>query len=649
MMENKTITVTVFLILIASLTSCSLKKTINKGWMHLDAKEYSQAEKYFERAQKKNPKLYDPYLGEAYLDFSNGDYYNAIKNFHKANSYFSTSQNYGRKLSIDYIHNGLAESYDKVKDYENRTKYFKIIADSYKNSKWHCKSSYNVGIYYFYQQDFNNALDYFLIVKEKCNDFQYYEDAMSYIARSYYYSNNYEESSKAFTEILNLFPNSNRESDIKYGAKSFYFIENYEKSLELFSKLLELKPEIVQSDEFLFYYGMSNYYLGNYKESAKNLATLSSQMNSERLYKDVDYYAGSSFYKLDKASTSTAFLEKYLNNKFYKPEDKIKDAAFKTSIYYYSIRNYRKAIEFMEKCFDIEPSANTIYNLALFNSKNGSYKKSLEHLLKLYDYEEYEELRKKVIRNIASFRDLHKYDMFNRWLAGKRRLLIRPLAAVTEEGELSGDDLFLTVSYNNQLILATREMHNRDYVEWNNELVIFDYKLGETIDIVLFDADVMENEPLGRFTYNKLPKNLGSIILDTLAIRIKLKIEDSDFSVYTSGIYTPEPAKLEEVLAGMGIAVVAISALSLEDGNPISRIVSCFSQTAISSSIKDPAIAGIISEATASVIENKGFSLAKTSTNVISNGIVNELRANGHYKAANLVNSGMFLECLTAK
>ncbi|MEE9362455.1 MAG: tetratricopeptide repeat protein [Cellulophaga sp.] len=627
--------------------SCSVSKLISKGWESYDEKKYEDAKKYFNKAQSKSPNLYDPYYGEAFSNYHQKNYDVAIENFLIAEKVFNPIQNFGLNRSKDYIYNGLAYAYLDKKDYENSSKYFGIVSEYHPKSKHHEYATYKAGQIYYHKLKYYNKS-----IKHLSKHLNFYpnstnqENALLLLADGYYKTDDYKKSAQYFTDYLKKYPDSkDTEVVINRIGNSNYQIGDYKKSAYYFSELLGKYPIYIREKDFLYSIGVSNYNIKNYEKSSKYLSLLSKIKSKNSKYKNVDYYVGNSYYNMNQLSESSAFFKKFISNN--PKSDKAWDASFKVSSYSYSINKIDNAISYMTKCYNINPTSKVVYKLALFNYQKYYYNTSINYLSELYSSDDYEKIRKYVIKNISSFKNLNSYPKFQRWISGIRRIKIKPVyGANYYSQEFTGEDLFLVILYDKEFILSTDVIDNRDSVYWNNDYVIFDYKIGSPLDIYLVDEDITENELLYHHTYYDIPRDLGKRVIEDGKKEIILNIEDSNRDVYTTGVTIPKPVSLMELVAG-GIGVYAIASSINSEDNFFSKLINCLTQTAIGNSIDNPASAGIIAEASASVIENRNISIKNTGVNIFANYVVQELKKNGHNEEANLVVGGLFLNCLS--
>lgn len=286
-----------------------------KGLQENDDKLYAIATKDFDKAIKFDSGLAEAYLANGRANIEMSRIYNASENFTKAYQLEPKNNEVIEELSSLYFNNRqfqkaielvqqcntcnnsdriLGISNYNLEDYSKAEKYLKLaltendkdadviytlgktylelenekeaiplfqqaIALKPSNNQW----MYDLGLIYYSQNDFKNALKYFEIAADsgynKSNDF--YEN----YGFAQLYNGNTEDGIKTLNIILERKPN-NKEL-INNMAHAMYDTKNYKEALEYFKKLLDINPKDASS---LFMAGLTLQKFGD-KEKGKKI------------------------------------------------------------------------------------------------------------------------------------------------------------------------------------------------------------------------------------------------------------------------------------------------------------------------------------------------------------------------------------------
>jgi hypothetical protein len=239
---------------------------------------------------------------------------------------------------------------------------------------------------------------------------------------------------------------------------------------------------------------------------------------------------------------------------------------------------------------------------------------------------------------------------FQRYLSGFRRIKISPyeLYSTDEDGLTSilhnQNELFVTISNNNYLILSTKIEQDNDHV-FPSDYVVFDYPLGSKTTITLMDEDYYEHDKLIQVSSSLL--DLGNFTFKNNGF-MKIKMEDTEELPYTTGLFVPSERKLLNDLLFAAGAYYVLPRISNLDNSFITRMVSCGGQYKVGTLISDPLNAAIVAEGVRKVIENKG-DISNIGITTFTNYLASELRSSNHGNLANALDASVVANCIFGK
>jgi len=177
---------------------------LGKLYFYLGESYYYQSLKYLNESLKLDNKRNDLYYILGILYSNLGEYDNAILQFGKANEL--------KESDLTLL--AIANTYYKKNDTENATKYLEKVINMAVDPKIKEKSYYLLGLIYFNDKSYDNALLYFNKVID-INDNN--ESAHFYIGEIYYYYNNIIKARSEWRKTLDIDP-----SHIKANKRLFY-------------------------------------------------------------------------------------------------------------------------------------------------------------------------------------------------------------------------------------------------------------------------------------------------------------------------------------------------------------------------------------------------------------------------------------------
>jgi hypothetical protein len=319
--------------------------------------------------------------------------------------------------------------------------------------------------------------------------------------------------------------------------------------------------------------------------------------------------------------------------------------------------DYTSAVAETRRAYDLLKGDNSraIYNLARFLTVKGESSAAINWLFLFYDRPGVMAAYQARSLRESDFFNLRNDERFLRWLSGIRRLKLSILAANAGYHDIfhNASDGYVSVSYGGKLLLYTDVIEDDPTPEWSNNYVIFDYRLGEKVQLSLIDHDISEDDYLGGFQMWDLKP--GTAWYQNL---FKVRIEDSLNTVDSTGYRRPQNITPLQILVAAGIAYAYIK--SKDDlraapsvspsyhpssGTIAAKLLSCAAQQGVSSVVGNPAAAGAIAEALAAGLEDRRYSLGNAAKGAVVGYVGDELRRSGHQDLAATVGAGELLFC----
>jgi tetratricopeptide (TPR) repeat protein len=164
------------------------------------------------------------------------------------------------------------------------------------------------------------------------------------------------------------------------------------------------------------------------------------------------------------------------------------------------------AKEYEYKAYRCSEKLLYIYNLARFEAQEGNRQVAYDWLFRLAHSNSEQRNRYATLAFAEPMFKSLKYEAkFNRLWAGYRRIAISILEGYsTESDKMTENDQFVVVSAFllnqgvSKIILCTTTIENDNQARWQNEFVVFDYKLGTEVTISQYDQDYTANDLLSR-------------------------------------------------------------------------------------------------------------------------------------------------------
>ena len=425
------------------------------GKFHYRKKDYQQSLNWFKKVNKfdlNNDELAEYYFKRGYCYFSLKDYNDASKMFYELidsdSKYFAPALFYYSHIAyIDKNYETALKGFTKLKDdvtfaaivpyylaqiYFNQKKYDEIIQyvpsllDS-ATTKRAPEIARIIGEAYYQKADYNNALTYFEIYKNKSKS--YTRNDIYQLAYIYYNSNDFEKAGKEFQNVTNVddllsqnayyyladcFLKKGDKNNARisfYSASKLDFDKNikedalfnyakltyelayspFNETIKTFNQYLEQYPNSDKTDQVYDYLGKAYMTSKNYKDALASIEKIKIK-NTEILeaYQRIAYYRALELFSNLQFKQSIEVFDKALS---VAPFDKTIKAL---SIYwkaeaYYRIKDYDNAIKNYKE-FLLTPSAfehdeynNSYYNLGYSYFKKKDYEQAISWFRKYVD------------------------------------------------------------------------------------------------------------------------------------------------------------------------------------------------------------------------------------------------------------------------
>ncbi len=375
--------------------------------------KYDEALNYYEKAKEFYEKKYDEiglsavYNNIGTLHNHNGNIKTALEFFNKS---IQIETQIGNRRGLAITYNNLGNTYIFSKDWVNADSYFQKafeIADKLQDVKMVADIYLNRGVLYMYQDDFEqslsylkNSLDLHITLEDEFGQYTtlyniallYEKEKLLEIAISYF-EKAYQVSNKlSFRLVL--------EAAI-YGAKLLLKTNEAKKAKNL---LLEVKPKI---DELS---GKENYIKENYIDLLANVELkLENYDQAILLYLDLiemnKNTKSSSYNRLKlafiyqvKGDTQFATEQYEIAHKHFEKNKDTVGLLFtlnKLGSFYYSMKDYSKALDYFEQCAQIMSSIHFEFgesklyrNIGILYSKVGEHREAIRSFDKAINIEE---------------------------------------------------------------------------------------------------------------------------------------------------------------------------------------------------------------------------------------------------------------------
>ncbi len=450
-------------------------------------------------------------------------------NYNQAIRYFKKSNNFPISSEIYFMSCfWLAESYYKLKDYENAISIHKKIAyiSDKKLNEYVINQKYNNAYCYYNTKQYKSAIEYFKIFENNSKDSIYLNDTYLRLADSYFMRKNYFKAHEYYQKTINYslfdidyalykssiaagllnknldkvknlkkivsdFPNSIYFDVSLYDLANYYkAINNYDVSLKYYNQVIEYSRESnLLSGSYL---GKGMLYLNNneYNKALDNFFTITNKYAKTKYFKEAILGIERAYTSLGKIEDYLVFIESLPNYSLSKLQQDT--LIYNTAFIKFSEKNYESANEIFKKYLDgfvdgnfyvdalyyyavssIElndsSTATLYYNLILENSDQKYREQSLVYFARKYYNSKNYALSNKYyvdLQDVISSNSL-KREVLIRLMHGYENIN-RKKAANYANKVLEfdkKDDWLLSKAY---IIIARNAFDNGNYIKSNN-------------------------------------------------------------------------------------------------------------------------------------------------------------------------------------
>ncbi|MEN9599961.1 MAG: hypothetical protein RL596_2282 [Bacteroidota bacterium] len=220
------------------------------------------------------------------------------------------------------------------------------------------KTAYHLGVYYYHQQEFGDAIAYF----DKTNIANLTNAQIAAMkfskAYSYFVLQQFDKAKPLFNSIRQL-PNNSNYVDANYYYGFLLFNEkNYAEAIQSFT-IAEKDPDY---QNIVPFYLAELYYFSGEKEKALNYAEFAIQKKGQYYDLQLKQLAGHILFEKRQFAKALPYLEAYVQTK-----DKVsREDVYELSYCYYEAKNWNKAIEGFKQIGSAQDSLaqNSMYLLA---------------------------------------------------------------------------------------------------------------------------------------------------------------------------------------------------------------------------------------------------------------------------------------------
>ncbi|MFO7448158.1 MAG: tetratricopeptide repeat protein [Ignavibacteriaceae bacterium] len=211
------------------------KSLYKLGLLYFEDKQYYKSRVNLEELLNDHPN--SEHTGSALYWI--GESYTVEGKYNEAISFLEEAVNKRKdNRFLDYSIFTLASVYEKTGDYESAVKYYDQLLSYHKNSPLAASAQIRIGIAYFKLKDYHSSILELNspVISGVAQDL--YSESLYLLANSYYRVEDYVNAEKTYLEILENFPESDVERDVKYGlAWSYFQQEKYDDAFSYFNSL----------------------------------------------------------------------------------------------------------------------------------------------------------------------------------------------------------------------------------------------------------------------------------------------------------------------------------------------------------------------------------------------------------------------------
>lgn len=301
----------------------------------------SRAEKLLEN-DPNNPNNAEIYriLGEIY--YKQGEYSKAITALKK---YETISP---QVLRNDMYLLGL--SYYQTQDYGNAIVYLSKVTT--KQDEMTENAYLHIGNSYVKQGDKTNARMAYEAALSTDFDKTIREEALYNYALTTYESNTaFGESISAFEKLLNEFPNSKyADNAYDYLVSVYMTSQNFDAAYNSIKKIKKKTPQLLETQQYILnQLGAESFSRKNYNEAVEYFTLALQQAPNKKYEAESFLWRAESHYQLGEYGKTVSDLQRFYNNSQSKSSPNLKSAYYLSGYAYFSLHDYREALNWFEK------------------------------------------------------------------------------------------------------------------------------------------------------------------------------------------------------------------------------------------------------------------------------------------------------------
>lgn len=364
--------------------------------------KYRKAVNYFEGSDisyLSNEEISEYWFKKGYSHFRLKEYDKASQCF---NEILNVDSRYKTAATYYYGHvayqqgnlNTAIETFDKLKD----SKTFKPVLPYY-----------YIQIYYE-QEKYDEVVRYASTIEED-EKMKYGTEIKRYVAESHYKLGNYSQALGMFLEFEKNFPRLSREDHYQI-AYCYYQNKQYDEAIPYFEKVINVKDQLQQ----VAYFNLADCFLqtGN-KNSARNAFQFASTAEFDKTIREESLFSYSKLsFELDFQPVAINSLHKFITE--FPESSHIDEANEILAQLYITTRNYKDALEALDKIKDKSPRARRAYQkvayfrgIEFFNDRD--YKTAIDLFTKAIVSKEDELIRAQAMYwKAEAFYNLRDYE-----------------------------------------------------------------------------------------------------------------------------------------------------------------------------------------------------------------------------------------------
>lgn len=382
----------------------------NNGYAYFQAKQYEDAERYFNRVRdsKEYGSQAKYYLG--YMAYEGDDYQEANELFDEVKdndryaenlSYFQSDMNFklgnfekaielgleqlpsANRNEISQLNKIIGESYFNLGQYEKAIPYLK----EYKGlrGKWTNTDYYQLGYAYYKQEDFESAISefnkiiggnnaiaqnaYYHLAQSYLNvdqkqqalnafknasemDFEpkIQEDAfLNYAKLSYEIGNSYSSPSQVLINFMEKYPDSPaREEMESLLIDSFITSKNYEEAMRLLENNRNFSDKVAYQ-KVAYYYGLELFEEENYREASENFDKALTERRDPEITAKATFWKAESDFNLNRIQDALVGYREFAGMSGAQGTSEMENLDYNIAYSYFKQKEYDRAIEFFKR------------------------------------------------------------------------------------------------------------------------------------------------------------------------------------------------------------------------------------------------------------------------------------------------------------